>query len=121
MLERGFFMPKRAPSHRPACVRVTAPQYQAPERKRLSAHRRLYGRRWVKASKVYIAEHPLCEPCLAEGIVHESGVVDHKVPHRGDLELFWDQRNWQAMNKRCHDRKTATEDTNFARRGKKAP
>jgi 5-methylcytosine-specific restriction enzyme A len=30
-------------------------------------------------------------------------VVDHVVPHKGDLELFWDQSNWQGVCKACHD------------------
>lgn len=31
-------------------------------------------------------------------------VVDHKIPHRGDLKLFWDSRNLQTMTKPCHDK-----------------
>lgn len=31
-------------------------------------------------------------------------------PHRGDQKLFWDESNWQALCKPCHDRKTWTED-----------
>jgi 5-methylcytosine-specific restriction protein A len=37
-------------------------------------------------------------------------VVDHVVPHRGDPVVFWDQDNWRALCKRCHDAKTARED-----------
>ncbi|MCB4811684.1 HNH endonuclease [Methylovorus menthalis] len=40
-------------------------------------------------------------------------VVDHIKPHRGDMALFWDRNNWQAMAKECHDRKTAREDGGF--------
>lgn len=29
------------------------------------------------------------------------------------MKLFWDSANWQAMNKECHDRKTASEDGGF--------
>jgi 5-methylcytosine-specific restriction protein A len=36
-------------------------------------------------------------------------VVDHVVPHRGDAALFWDEVNWAALCKRCHDAKTARE------------
>ena len=32
------------------------------------------------------------------------------VPHHGDMTLFWDEENWQALCKRCHDAKTASED-----------
>lgn len=30
-------------------------------------------------------------------------VVDHIVPHGGDLKLFWDVKNWQPLCKKCHD------------------
>jgi 5-methylcytosine-specific restriction protein A len=38
-------------------------------------------------------------------------VVDHIVPHRGREQLFWDESNWQALCKACHDRKTGEEDS----------
>lgn len=41
--------------------------------------------------------------CEAAGKVEEATVVDHKVPHRGDQVLFWDQTNWQSLCKLCHD------------------
>jgi 5-methylcytosine-specific restriction protein A len=66
----------------------------------------LYDYRWQRASKIFLAQHPLCQcPECDEGRkrVRAANVVDHKVPHRGDRELFWDEGNWQAMNKRCHD------------------
>lgn len=40
----------------------------------------------------------------------KAEVVDHIVPHRGDGKLFWDEGNWQALCKNCHDSKTMTED-----------
>lgn len=30
-------------------------------------------------------------------------VADHKVPHRGDAALFWDDQNLQCLCKACHD------------------
>lgn len=80
------------------------------EVKRPSASSRGYGKRWQKASRAFLHAHPLCERCLAEGRYVKATVVDHKVPHRGDQELFWDQSNWQALCKPCHDKKTFTED-----------
>ena len=59
----------------------------------------------------YLATHPLCVRCMAEGRYTKATVVDHIKPHRGDSALFWDQDNWQALCKRCHDRKTWTEDS----------
>lgn len=30
-------------------------------------------------------------------------VCDHRVPHRGDVSLFWDEANLQTLCKPCHD------------------
>lgn len=49
-----------------------------------------------------MAEHPLCVVC--GGIATE---LDHIKPHRGDLQLFHNRANWQALCKTCHGRKTA--------------
>lgn len=68
--------------------------------------KRLYGYAWQKASKGFLAEHPLCQcPMCDEGRLRVSAatVVDHHIPHRGDYEKFWDQSNWRAMAKECHD------------------
>jgi hypothetical protein len=45
--------------------------------------------------------------------VRIANVVDHIIPHRGDMELFWDESNWQSMCEPCHNRKTASEDGAF--------
>jgi len=74
-----------------------------------SAAKRGYGRRWQAASKAFLQAHPLCQcPDCDDGRkrVTPSTVVDHRIPHRGDQRLFWDQSNWTAMAKPCHDRKT---------------
>lgn len=31
-------------------------------------------------------------------------VADHRVPHRGNPDLFWDEANLQCLCKPCHDR-----------------
>jgi 5-methylcytosine-specific restriction enzyme A len=67
---------------------------------------RLYSYRWQKRSKAFLARHPLCQcPLCDEGRsrVRAASVVDHRVPHKGDERLFWDESNWQAMAKECHD------------------
>jgi len=69
-----------------------------------------YDGRWKKARKIYLKSNPLCVRCLAEGKYKKATVVDHIVPHRGDKRLFWNKSNWQALCKKCHDRKTMTED-----------
>lgn len=86
-----------------------------PEYGRKSACKRGYGRRWQSVSKAYLANHPFCVRCLENKLYTRSEVVDHIIPHKGDMELFWDKNNWQALCKTCHDRKTATEDGGFGR------
>lgn len=75
-----------------------------------SADRRGYNAAWRKASKQFLAAHPLCGECRLNGRLVKATVVDHVIPHRGDKELFWDRSNWRALCKRCHDRKTRRED-----------
>ena len=111
-------MPKKAmkPCKHPGCPKLTEGAY-CDEHKPLhpdrpSAAKRGYGSKWQKASKAYLQSHPLCVECVKLGRYTKATVVDHIVPHRGDQKLFWDQSNWQALCKTCHDRKTLTEDIN---------
>ncbi len=82
---------------------------------RKSANARGYTYKWQKASKAFLARHPLCVMCEAKGIVRAAQVVDHIKPHKGNQQLFWDRKNWQALCKQCHDRKTFYEDGGFGR------
>jgi 5-methylcytosine-specific restriction enzyme A len=102
-------MPSKPPVHRPPGVRSAAEVKGNLDRQRPSATRRGYGPPWRRARAAYLARHPLCAACQAEGRVVPATVVDHTVPHRGDPKLFWDQANWAALCKRCHDGKTARE------------
>ena len=63
----------------------------------------LYGYKWQQARAAFLKLHPLCVRHEEMGEVVAATIVDHKVAHRGDLELFWDQSNWQALCKHCHD------------------
>lgn len=81
--------------------------------KRETAAQRGYGSKWREASKGFLRKHPLCQcPDCDDGRkrITPATVVDHRVPHRNNMTLFWDRSNWQSMAKRCHDRKTARED-----------
>jgi 5-methylcytosine-specific restriction endonuclease McrA len=76
--------------------------------KQTSGHRG-YDYRWQQARARFLAEHPLCQCQECDDgrkRVMPATVVDHRIPHRGDLDLFWDRSNWQAMSKACHDAKT---------------
>lgn len=52
---------------------------------------------------------PFCRECAKRGERVRATVVDHVKPHRGDWALFTDKNNLQSLCKRCHDRKTMTE------------
>ena len=70
----------------------------------------LYGARWRRSRELFLVEHPLCVYCQRQGRVAPATVVDHIVPHKGDLTLFWDRDNWQPLCKRCHDAVKAKEE-----------
>lgn len=103
------------PCKHPSCPELTIGCYcdkhsSLKNNKRESAERRGYDSRWRTARKRYLSSHPLCVSCLKDNKIVKAEVVDHIVPHRGNKTLFWDETNWQALCKRCHDRKTMTED-----------
>lgn len=74
---------------------------------------RLYGYKWRQERERFLAKNPLCLHCLQERRTVAATEVDHKIPHRGDMNLFWDQSNWQGLCKSHHSKKTATENGGF--------
>lgn len=85
--------------------------YRKPKEKALgargTAHERGYDYRWQKASKRFLRENPLCADCLERGRTEAATLVDHIIPHRGDMTIFWDKTNLQGLCVQCHGRKTA--------------
>lgn len=75
------------------------------EQARGSATERGYDGAWRKASKAFLAAHPVCVSCDKS-----ATLVDHVTAHKGDRVLFWDRSNWQPMCASCHGRKTVRED-----------
>ena len=75
-----------------------------------SSSERGYGHKWQKARLRFLGEHPLCVMCEKQGRITVATVVDHKIPHKGDQELFWDESNWQSLCKPHHDRDKAEEE-----------
>ncbi len=70
-----------------------------------------YGAAWRGARKRYLAAHPMCVECMKEGRCVKATDIDHIIPHRGDMKLFWDESNWQPLCHRHHSIKTRREDS----------
>lgn len=110
--------PKRQCAHpgcnelvnRGRCTKHERQQRQELDAKRGTAASRGYGNKWQRLRKQYLREHPLCVRCHRIGRLIPATVVDHITPHSGDMRLFWDVNNLQALCKPCHDKKTAKED-----------
>jgi len=83
--------------------RLTASRPDTPDAQRGTAHQRGYGYRWQQARLGWLKAHPLCVMCEREGYITEAQVVDHRVPHKGDLKLFWDKSNWDSLCYRHHN------------------
>lgn len=101
-------MPLKPPTHK-----LTPGGAECGQQRRPSAAKRGYDRRWKRARAWYLRRHPLCVICELDGRVVVATAVDHIQPHRGDCDRMWNTSNWQALCKRCHDRKTAQERHGF--------
>jgi len=71
-----------------------------------------YGARWQKARAGFLAKHPLCAHHEKRGQVVPADTVDHALPHRGDMAIFWESDLWQPLcsgKGGCHEAKTLRE------------
>ena len=64
--------------------------------------------RWQRLrKKVLLRDRYVCQQTgvllIGKSPAPDSPIVDHKVPHRGDPELFWDEDNLQSVSKAWHD------------------
>lgn len=78
--------------------------------KRGNSSERGYTYQWRKYRQQYLRAHPLCVLCMTRHVVTPATVVDHIIPHKGNMTLFWDDKNHQGLCESCHNRKTLAED-----------
>jgi 5-methylcytosine-specific restriction protein A len=105
------YKPKK-PCAYPGCPKLTDGRY-CDEHAKAEARRynrygrdpesaRRYGRTWKKVRAAFLAAHPLCEMCAAEGRLTPATLVHHKVRltdgGTGETE------NLQALCAECHSR-----------------
>lgn len=75
-----------------------------------SASRRGYDRAWRDLRASLLARRPLCERCLARGVVTVATQVHHVVRVRADASRRLDAANLVPLCSRCHARVTLAED-----------
>lgn len=105
------------PCRHPGCSALTksgyCTQHQKPkaERRESAQWHKLYGLPlWTDELRPdQLLREPFCRICAQAGRRTKATVVDHVVPHRGNMALFADIGNLQSLCKRCHDKKTAQE------------
>ena len=99
--------PELVPSGR--CPRHASARQAWADRMRGSRQERGYGAEWGRARVAHLQQHPLCAHCAIEHRAVPATVVDHVIPHRGDMLLFWEPANRQSLCAACHGRKTLRE------------
>lgn len=101
----------------------TREQRQAAAKRQVDARRgnttqRGYGADWQCLRAEQLRREPLCRFCAEAGRFTCGQVVDHIVPIAEAPHLRLDPDNLRTLCKRCHDRRTATEQ-GFAKSQKK--
>ncbi|WP_304382500.1 HNH endonuclease [Turicimonas muris] len=99
--------------HKPMAEEKRKKLKEQRQRYKGTSSQRGYNSAWRKARLAFLMEHPLCAECERQGKTTVATCVDHIKPHRGDMNLFWDESNWQSLCQSCHSRKTAKEDGGF--------
>jgi 5-methylcytosine-specific restriction protein A len=109
---RGMPYKPMKPCAHPGCPNLTNGRYcekhAKEEARRYNRHGRdpltnkRYGRKWKKVRAAFLAAHPLCETCVAEGRLTPATLVHHrrKVTDGGTSE----EENLQALCAECHSR-----------------
>ncbi len=97
-------MPMKPPVHKP---QGSGPRPDV----RPSFSKRGYNAAWQRARAAQLAAYPLCADCLKEQPprLTPATICDHIVPHKGDMEVFWQDGNLQSLCAHHHSVKTMRE------------
>ena len=58
---------------------------------------------WRELRHNQLLIEPLCAMCKQDGFIKPAEVVDHVIPHKGNIDLFYDNKNLQSLCKYHHD------------------
>jgi 5-methylcytosine-specific restriction enzyme A len=104
----------------PTCTRL---QKRSAEERRQTAAERGYDHQWRQARAVFLARNPLCCDRYQRhgGVLVPATIGDHREPHKGAAEKFWDTENWDPLCEPCHRWKSAALDGAFGNPRRAAP
>lgn len=57
---------------------------------------------WHRLRMWQLKREPLCRFCKHKGIITAADTVDHKIAHKGNMDLFFEWGNLQSLCKSCH-------------------
>jgi 5-methylcytosine-specific restriction enzyme A len=58
--------------------------------------------RWKQRRADQLSAYPLCKMCELRGKVVAAKVADHRIPHKGNPNIFWNGE-LDSLCKSCHD------------------
>ena len=62
--------------------------------------------KWRVKRNKFLSVNPRCRFCWEDHkLIIRAEVVDHIIPHKGNIDLLLDPTNYQALCKKCHDSK----------------
>lgn len=105
-------MPIKAPTFRPRGAATRQQQKRAHDRYRRKASpwRAWYSKpEWQRRRAAQLASKPYCERCSHRGRTVLATVANHRIPHRGDWELFIGG-DLESLCKHCHDSEVQREE-----------
>jgi hypothetical protein len=107
-------LPTMPPTFRSRAMPTRREQNKLHDVKRGSARERGYDARWDKASRSFVARHPLCRYCEAGAWgdpprVEPTALTDHLYPPRLFEGVFWIKALWVPSCGPCNSRKLSVE------------
>lgn len=108
------------PCSAPGCNRLARGRYcdehkhlanEAKQRRASSSwHWLYYMADWTQRLRPQqLMREPFCRECRKRGVRTRATEVDHVIPHKGDMTLFFDPANLQSLCHSCHSAKTMRE------------
>jgi len=78
---------------------------------------------WDRKSKRFLRDNPFCCDPFGRhrGQLVDANVTGHRIPHRGNVALLFDESNWFALCWSCNSYQSANYDGGFGRERTEIP